>query len=710
MKKRIFMFFMLVLSVFFLVSCGGTKEPTQGNQTNENVEDNNNTNNQNNNNNNQGNGEGQGENNQGNGEGQGENNQGNGEGQGENNQGNGEGQGENNQGNGEGQGENNQGNGEGQGENNQGGNEGNKTTATVDIYAFNDTHGNLKDTEGKGIGISKMTTLLNELTENKSFLFIHQGDMWQGSIESNSTYGLFGTEWLKNQGFACMTVGNHEFDWGPDKIIANREAFDLPILGINVVNKDTREKVDYLDSSIVVERDGLKIGIIGAIGNCLSSISASNVPGIDFATGMELTNLVKAESSRLRNEEDCDFIVYSLHGSPSQDADEAYDVSLSSDHYVDLVLEGHTHTAYAITDAAGVYHIQANANNESFYKIALTYNFETSTYTLDPVKYNTSYNSSYINYEKDSATEALFTKYESYYASAYEELGNNSSYKNANTLKSDVSKLYLQAGVEKWGSEYQIILGGGYTSCRGQGLDAGVVTYSKLAELFPFDNDIVLCSITGANLKRTSFYTLSNSNYYVTWSEYGNSVRNSIEDEEIYYLITDTYNSDFTANNLTIVATLSTEGKYARDLLAEYIKNGGYDESSNSTNGTKDNPKSVKEAIELAQNYSGNNANSAGAPYFYFTGKVSQVAQAQGSSGDLKQIYIEDLNNPGTTILIYWLSKNKDKNPNFTSTSDIALGDILVIYGAAFNYGGSTPEFSTGTYCYSINGVLTASN
>ena len=248
MKKRIFMFFMFVLSVFFLVSCGGTKEPTQGNQTNENVENNNNSNNNNNQGNgegqgenNQGNGEGQGENNQGNGEGQGENNQGNGEGQGENNQGNGEGQGENNQGNGEGQGENNQGNGEGQGENNQGGNEGNKTKATVDIYAFNDTHGNLKDTEGKGIGISKMTTLLNELTENKSSLFIHQGDMWQGSIESNSTYGLFGTEWLKNQGFACMTVGNHEFDWGPDKIIANREAFDLPILGINVVNKDTRE-------------------------------------------------------------------------------------------------------------------------------------------------------------------------------------------------------------------------------------------------------------------------------------------------------------------------------------------------------------------------------------------------------------------------------------------------------------------------------------
>ena len=40
MKKRIFMFFMFVLSIFFLASCGGTKEPTQTNPTNENVENN----------------------------------------------------------------------------------------------------------------------------------------------------------------------------------------------------------------------------------------------------------------------------------------------------------------------------------------------------------------------------------------------------------------------------------------------------------------------------------------------------------------------------------------------------------------------------------------------------------------------------------------------------------------------------------------------
>lgn len=689
MKKRILILIMFLLSFFTLASCGETVLPTPNNDT---KQDDNINNNQGTDDNNQGNNQGTDDNNQGNNQGTDDNNQGTDD---------------NKQGNNQGTDDNNQGNND----NNQDNNE-NKTTAKVDIYAFNDTHGNLKDTEGKGIGISKMSTLLDDLTKDKSALLVHQGDMWQGSIESNYTYGKFGTEWLKNQGFAAMTVGNHEFDWGPDKIIENKEAFDFPILGINVVDATTRQRVDYLDPSVVVERDGLKIGIIGAIGNCLSSISSSNVPGIAFATGTELTNLVKAESTRLRSEENCDFIVYSLHGSPSRDADETYDMSLSTDHYVDLVLEGHTHTSYSEKDSGGVYHVQANANNESFYQISLTYNFTDSTYTIaEPVEYDTRYTSPYINYTVDGDTDSLFTKYESYYLFAYEELGENEVYRSADTLKRKVSELYLEAGLKKWASNYQIILGGGYTSCRGSGLEAGTVIYAKLAELFPFNNDVVLCSVSGADLKNTSFINY-HKDYYLTWSDYGNSIKDSIDDNTTYYLVTDTYNSDYNPNHLTVIDRLSTGGKFARDLLADYIKAGNY-AGSGDVSGTVTNPKSVADALALAATHSGSTVSAAGGEYFYFTGKVCQKADQLGGSGDLRNVYIEDLNNPGTKIQIYYLSKNENRNPKFTSVDDLSIGDVIVIHGAPFTYTGSNnnlsiKEFASGAYCYSINGVLTS--
>ena len=192
-------------------------------------------------------------------------------------------------------------------------------TVTLDIFAFNDTHGNVVDTQGKGISLAKASTALKELSKNKNSIFISQGDMWQGSVESNYTRGNLVTEWMNSLDFVSMTVGNHEFDWGQQYIVNNAELAEFPILGINVLYRDTNTRVNYLRPSTVVERDGAKIGIIGAISDCYTSISSSFVEDIYFASGDTLTNMVKAESARLRSEENCDFIIYSIHGDSSED-------------------------------------------------------------------------------------------------------------------------------------------------------------------------------------------------------------------------------------------------------------------------------------------------------------------------------------------------------------------------------------------------------
>ena len=118
-----------------------------------------------------------------------------------------------------------------------------------------------------------------------------------------------------------------------------------------------------------------KIGIIGAIGDCHSSISQDKVVDVEFKVRDELTALVKAESERLKGE-GCDFIVYSIHDgygngtsgvtdvSDSQLAS-YYDVALS-DGYVDLVFESHSHQDYILRDSQGVYHLQAGGETRRF--------------------------------------------------------------------------------------------------------------------------------------------------------------------------------------------------------------------------------------------------------------------------------------------------------------------------------------------------------
>ena len=104
-------------------------------------------------------------------------------------------------------------------------------------------------------------------------------------------------------------------------------------------------------------------------------------------------------------------------------------------------------------------------------------------------------------------------------------------------------------------------------------LSAGEVTYADLQSLFPFDNRLTLCSIKGSDLKR-KFFETSNSNYFIRCGDYGESVRWNIDVNATYYIIVDTYTAYYKYNNLTVIEQYA-DGIYARDLLAEYIKNGG---------------------------------------------------------------------------------------------------------------------------------------
>ena len=578
---------------------------------------------------------------------------------------------------------------------------------TLDIFAFNDTHGNVKDTQGKGIGIAKTTTLIKEKTANKNAILISQGDMWQGSVESNYTKGNLITEWMNQLGFVSMTVGNHEYDWGKDYIIQNQELANFPTLGINVLNRSNHQRVDYLSPSITFEKGGAKIGVIGAIGNCLSSISSSKVKDVYFATGDSLTALVKNESKRLRETEKCDFIIYSVHGDGLNDEKDSYDISLSRDKYVDIVFEGHTHKAYDYQDDAGIYHIQNNGYNESIYQVTVDLNLKQNTFNVTPKFYDTSYYSSYRNLQEDVTTQGIINKYYDNYSFAYEELGIIDGFKDPNTIRNKVAELYLEEGIKRWGTQYNIILGGGYMSCRGNGLQAGSVRYSDISNLLPFDNEIVLCSVKGSDLVTTQYVTGADT-YFVCWSDYGNTIKDNLNSNETYYLIADTYGSDYAPNHLTVVDTYDP-GVYARDLLALYIQHGGwaYIPPVSSHAGTIADPKTIQEAIDYAKHHEGSSASQAGAEGFFYKGVVTrQATQLSQLSGDLNAVYVADAIGE-EDMQIYYLKYNQYRNPKWSSVDDLKVGDEILFWGEAFYYNSRILEFGSGAYCVEINGVST---
>ena len=453
---------------------------------------------------------------------------------------------------------------------------------TFDVYAINDLHGKLADTQQQP-GLDELSTYLKKARETENVILLSTGDMWQGASESNLTGGFIITEWMNELDFAAMTIGGHEYDWGEDRIRQNKDLAEFPFLGINVYSRTTNRQADYCESSVMVEIEGAQIGIIGAIGNCYFSIDSEKTKDVYFKTGAELTALVKAESEKLRSQ-GADFIIYAIHDGYDQnssgsraiqvtdgDVADYYDTVLS-DGYVDLVFEADSHYSYVLQDKYGVYHLQNGGNNQgiSCAKVLIDVtNGEAMVFDASLLS-----SSQYTHMEADPVVAALLEKYAEQITPADAVLGVNRQYKNNAALCDLVARLYCEKGAEKWGKEYDIVLGGGYLSCRSPGyLPAGQVLYSQLQSLLPFDNEITLCSIKGRDLV-SKFLETENAAYHIYTTGYGESIRQSIDPDATYYVVTDSYSANYAPNNMTVIDTYS-ESIFARDLLAEYIRQGG---------------------------------------------------------------------------------------------------------------------------------------
>lgn len=461
----------------------------------------------------------------------------------------------------------------------------NPIQVTLDFYSINDLHGKFDDTYAN-IGVDELTTYLRTAqTQNENTVLLSAGDMWQGSAESNFTKGNIITDWMNDLGFAAMTLGNHEFDWGERYIEANEEMARFPFLAINVYDTDTRQRVDYCDASVMLERSGAKIGIIGAIGDCYNDIAVEQTEGVYFKTGVELTALVKAESKRLRAA-GADMIVYVLHDSENEDYSH-YDESLSNG-FVDLVFEGHTHQVVKTQDTYGVWHLQAggdNADGISYAQVMI----DTVTDEVSVSTAKTVYKSTYQNKADDPVVDALLVKYADKLEKVNEVLGYNDSDKNSSALANLAAKAMYLAGEERWGADSKyagkIVLGGGFVSVRSPYyLPAGEVTYGDIYTLFTFDNPIVLCKLSGSRLKQ-QFINTSNSHYYMYYGADGEQIKNNVVNSETYYVIVDTYCANYNYAGMGYLEIVeyydSAKEIFTRDVLAELIKDGGMSANGN---------------------------------------------------------------------------------------------------------------------------------
>lgn len=165
-------------------------------------------------------------------------------------------------------------------------------TFSLTIMNTHDIHGNMED-------IPRYATYVREVEENvENMLLLDGGDTFRrGELEHFR--GIMEAEIFNLMGYDACALGNHEFNVPADEKDAQDcndmikdivDANDAPHVCANVVYRDNGEYLDGIEPYIIVERSGVRIGIIGITSMKPANREMAEVTDKDFLNATESLN------------------------------------------------------------------------------------------------------------------------------------------------------------------------------------------------------------------------------------------------------------------------------------------------------------------------------------------------------------------------------------------------------------------------------------
>ncbi len=403
----------------------------------------------------------------------------------------------------------------------------------VVVFHTNDTHGYL---QGDGESVVGIDLVAGVRAATPNSLLVDAGDATQGMPLASLDKGSSVVTLMNSAGYQAMCLGNHEFDFGQDVLLANAEAAEFPFLGANVL-KDGAPLLEgvvnaageTLDGcSTVLECAGRRIGLFGiATTGTASSVNPAYVSGLEFA---DETTVAEEQIAALA-EQGVDAIVALCHlgdgAVPCKAVDLAAGLSADAAARLTAIIDGHSHTVEN-TEVNGVLVVQTGCNLANLGKLTLSF-AEDGTVSaveelLDPAAC-----AALAEPDADVAAdleaaaaeqnalmaEVLFSNPTALWAGWLSETEISAPTRMVETNFGDVATDALRRQAQTYLSEtgddstpvVALENGGGIRAA----LPRGEVTAGHLVTTFPFSNTVVLKTVTPAALKQVfeaGFYAM----------------------------------------------------------------------------------------------------------------------------------------------------------------------------------------------------------
>ena len=216
----------------------------------------------------------------------------------------------------------------------------------IQIVHTNDTHSQIDHLWNKhqeaycGEAARRIHLIRTEKAKDPEHtIVLDAGDFCQGSPFFTFYKGRIEVELMNRAGYDVVTLGNHEFDNGVDSLamILQKAKFDIVCANMDFSQSALK---GMIKPYVVMEKDGVKVGIFGLIVELKGLVSDDKTAGVVWKDPIEIA---KTMVKTLKEEHECDIIVALSHLGNSKGM-EIPDSKLAAQvPGIDVIIGGHSH-------------------------------------------------------------------------------------------------------------------------------------------------------------------------------------------------------------------------------------------------------------------------------------------------------------------------------------------------------------------------------
>ncbi len=365
----------------------------------------------------------------------------------------------------------------------------------ITIVHTNDTHARIKE----GVGFAKISTIVNGLKEEKgkeNVLLLDAGDTLHGLPLASIPKGKSIVDVMNLVGYDAMVPGNHDFNYGYDRLLELNDMAKFPIIAANM-QPEPETGIRLLDKSIIKDIDGLKVGIFGlATPETKYKSNPKNTEGIEFKAPVEAARNMVAKLK----DEGADIIIALSHlGMDEETAKNERSTTVAAQvEGIDLIIDGHSHSTLKegkIINGTLIAQTGSHTNNVGVVDITVKdgkISKEARLITAEEAE----------NINEDKEVEALIERIEEENKEITSEVIGEAKVKldgereNVRAGETNLANLITDIMLEAGNADVVITNGGGIRAS----IEAGEITMGDVIAVLPFGNYLVVKEVKGSDI------------------------------------------------------------------------------------------------------------------------------------------------------------------------------------------------------------------